>query len=431
MVTLLEYISLQSLRALEIEDDGLETAGQVATMGGSDTDDEYVVKILWEGGTHGRKGTLRGPVIGERDKEILGDVVYFKDKGNGHFAKNEYRQALMMYTKAIQLCMEKRKAPSEGEDSSFCGILSVLYSNISATAYKMKKYPSAIEAARRAAEFSPKWTKPLHRMAEAYLLNENYAAAVGACRKGETLCQMSSDGRSEFSGLYDKIVVLAAASGHDYVYSGRRLEVREAGKDAWLGKPAPHVPELDGPLDESTALASDDLSCVAEGNLAEVRSSSKAITKELDGGKAREDALVSWEYSKSSVSPQSQRTSFRCIQEAYDAARDGDRIILLKGTHNGLGETLLIKKRILIEGEGMLGDTVIDQRANVPMFKIERGGVVIRNIDLDHTGFRESLLIQGPKTCMPLIERCKIKYVRNIICILNNSFGCFLLCASI
>ena len=67
----------------------------------------------------------------------------------------------------------------------------------------------------------------------------------------------------------------------------------------------------------------------------------------------------------------------------------------------------------------------------MPMFKIERGGVVIRNIDLDHTGFRESLLIQGPKTCMPLIERCKIKYVRNIICILNNSFGCFLLCASI
>jgi tetratricopeptide (TPR) repeat protein len=386
-------------------------------VGESDTDDEYDIKIVWEGGTHGRKGKLDGPVIEEKDKELLEDVISFKDRGNTHYAKNEYKQALVMYTKGIQLCMEKRKGISDGDDSSFCGILGILYSNVSATAYKMNKYPSAIEAARRAAEFSPKWTKPYHRMAEAYLRNENYAAAVGACRKGEALCQLSSDGLSEFTGLYDKIVVLAAASGHDYVYSGRRLEVREAGKDAWLGKPAPHVPELDGPLDESTALASDDLSCAANGHSAEVGSSSRAITNEMDGGKAREDALVSWDYSKSSLSSQAQRTSFRCIQEAYNAARDGDRIVLLKGTHNGLGETLSIKKRILIEGEGMLGDTVLDQRANVPMFKIERGGVVIRNIDLDHTGFRESILIQGPKTSLPLIERCIIKYVCCIICL--------------
>eukprot|EP00889_Picochlorum_renovo_P002463 jgi/Picre1/29493/NNA_004879.t1 len=101
------------------------------------------------------------------------------------------------------------------------------------------------------------------------------------------------------------------------------------------------------------------------------------------------DALADWNFSNTAVAIQSRRTSFRCVKEAYDAAKDGDKIVLLKGTHNGLGETVSIKKRILIEGEGYLGETVIDQRANVPTFKIERGGVVIRNIDLDQTGFEK------------------------------------------
>ena len=32
------------------------------------------------------------------------------------------------------------------------------------------------------------------------------------------------------------------------------LQVRDAGEEAWLCRPAPYVPELDGPIDEDSVL---------------------------------------------------------------------------------------------------------------------------------------------------------------------------------
>lgn len=35
-------------------------------------------------------------------------------------------------------------------------------------------------------------------------------------------------------------------------------------------------------------------------------------------------------------------------------------------------ESVTLSKRLLIEGEGALGEAIIDQRTNVPMFRITR-----------------------------------------------------------
>ena len=38
----------------------------------------------------------------------------------------------------------------------------------------------------------------------------------------------------------------------------------------------------------------------------------------------------------------SQKTSFRSVKEAMEAAQDGDQIILLPGIHNGMGYVILV-----------------------------------------------------------------------------------------
>ncbi len=60
-------------------------------------------------------------------------------------------------------------------------------------------------------------------------------------------------------------------------------------------------------------------------------------------------------------------------------------------------------------GEGRLGETVIDQRANSPTFRITRGGVVVKNIDIDMSGFCEAVMVAGGPSVAPLIEDCLIK----------------------
>ena len=68
-----------------------------------------------------------------------------------------------------------------------------------------------------------------------------------------------------------------------------------------------------------------------------------------------------------------------------------------------------IDKRLLIRGEGRLGETQIDQRANSPTFRIRRT-CVIHNLDLDMTGFRECLFVGGAASVHPLVSSCKIRF---------------------
>lgn len=156
--------------------------------------------------------------------------------------------------------------------------------------------------------------------------------------------------------------------------------MRSAGEDAWLGRPAPHNPVLDGPLTEETALPSDDLDAAQHKTnnsssktknplpLPLPSSTSQSSSNNLVGGKNPKektppprttgpgamtlsslspthskqptlsgDALVAWSYGGTSTALARQRTSFRCIKEAVKAARDGDRILLQPGVHNGMG----------------------------------------------------------------------------------------------
>ena len=92
----------------------------------------------------------------------------------------------------------------------------------------------------------------------------------------------------------------------------------------------------------------------------------------------------------------------------------GPPLLALAISHADFGhacgsESIDITKRLLIRGEGELGETRLDQRANSPAFRISRN-CVLENIDVDMTGFREAILIEGPASLQPLIQNCIIRY---------------------
>ena len=396
------------LKALELEDSDDDAMQSNKSDISEDTEGEMDLRFAWDGGCSKPQSTSS-----KLDFSLLsgGETVdELKSKGNQYFKNKKYKQALKMYTDAVAALETNQE--SVCDETTKARVLAMLHSNLSATLLQLRRLDDALKHAQVSRTLAPEWSKPLFRMAKVYVAQGDFLAALTVCQEGETMCRASHRGITEFTPLFDEIVVQGSVSGlSDALFTGRRLEVRPAGEEAWLGKPAPYVPALDGPLDEDTALPSDDLSSTLN-SIENDGSTPALVLGDVNGQStpsARGDALAQWSFSNTSLAIQSQRTSFRCIGEAYKAAKDGDRIVLLKGIHNGLGETVKITKRILIEGEGQLGETVVDQRANVPTFKIERGGVVIRNLDIDHTGFREAILIDGTDNVNPLIEGCDIK----------------------
>lgn len=396
------------LKALELEDSDDDAMQSNKSDISGDTEGEMDLRFAWDGGCSKPQSTSS-----KLDFSLLsgGETVdELKSKGNQYFKNKKYKQALKMYTDAVAALETNQE--SVCDETTKARVLAMLHSNLSATLLQLRRLDDALKHAQVSRTLAPEWSKPLFRMAKVYVAQGDFLAALTVCQEGETMCRASHRGITEFTPLFDEIVVQGSVSGlSDALFTGRRLEVRPAGEEAWLGKPAPYVPALDGPLDEDTALPSDDLSSTLN-SIENDGSTPALVLGDVNGQStpsARGDALAQWSFSNTSLAIQSQRTSFRCIGEAYKAAKDGDRIVLLKGIHNGLGETVKITKRILIEGEGQLGETVVDQRANVPTFKIERGGVVIRNLDIDHTGFREAILIDGTDNVNPLIEGCDIK----------------------
>lgn len=68
-----------------------------------------------------------------------------------------------------------------------------------------------------------------------------------------------------------------------------------------------------------------------------------------------------------------------------------------------------MNKRLLIKGEGALGEARIDHRSNAPAFRISRS-CVLHGIDIDMTGFREAVKVEGTSQVQPLIQNCIIRY---------------------
>eukprot|EP00887_Chlorella_sp_A99_P007902 scaffold12.g7902.t1 len=332
-------------------------------------------------------------------------AAQLKERGNAHVQQGSYEEAVRAYSEAIASLDEPA-----GSDEQ---LLATLLSNRAHAHLQLRRYSEALADAQQAHRLLPTWPKSLHRLAEAHLALRQYAEAAGACKAGERLSPLNSEGHGDFTPLMDRVAVVAAASGSLVGFDGMQLEVRDAGEEAWLGRPAPHVPELDGPEDDDSLLPATTLALpgpsAAGGAAGATTGSAAGVALSLAGGAAAADALAAWDYRQTPAALQRRRTSFRSIKEAVAAAQDGDRILLRRGVHNGMGECITLKKRVLIEGEGALGETVIDQRANCPTFRIVRGGVVVRRLELDQTGFREALLVTGGPAVSPLIEGCTLK----------------------
>ena len=97
----------------------------------------------------------------------------------------------------------------------------------------------------------------------------------------------------------------------------------------------------------------------------------------------------------------------RSLRDAFDICEDGDRILLLRGVHNGCGAVCDVDKRVVIRGEGDFREAVVDARNNSPIFRIQRP-CVLMNLDIDFTGFSEAIRVEGKLTCDPLIEHTQI-----------------------
>ena len=182
----------------------------------------------------------------------------------------------------------------------------------------------------------------------------------------------------EFKHLWDDVAIDAAMDGSLVGFDGRVIFVRSAGEEAWLGREAPEHYAFDGGEDADDVYAK--------------RAKRAGLH---DAGCFTGAAPIEPLHARSLV-------------DAMELASDGDRILLLRGVHNGMGHVATVDKRILVRGEGRYSDATVDCRNNAPTFRVERS-CVLQNLDLDHTGFCEAVLIAGDRRVRPLIERCGIK----------------------
>ena len=280
-------------------------------------------------------------------------------KGNEAMKCGDFALAQALYGEALEAARE--------EDVH---LRAVVFCNRALAFHKMNEYDAALCDAKCAEELAPTWSKPKHRLAEACLRLGSYTLAVTYARLGEKLQFEEGDFSKSFRDVLDEIAICAAEDGSVAGFDGKLIYVRSAGEDAWLGREAP----LNAAFDE------------LEGEVADP----------MFGGGSAKDA--------NSMKP----VHARSLPEAISKANDGDRILLLRGVHNGLGTVVEIDKRVLIRGEGALRDTTCDCRNNAALFRIKRP-CVIQNLDIDFTGFSEAIRIKGDSRVNALIENCVIR----------------------
>ena len=328
-------------------------------------------------------------------------VVRLKEEGNAALKAGEYDLANAIYTEALttpSVDSSSKKTSSTTTSSSATSSLSpttttparrllselvgVLYSNRARVRMLLDEpdLQGAAADAHSACVACPDWPKPRHRLAEAQLALGCYSLAMKACREGERLAVKADDHSRPFDNLMDVVAMRAAREGSLAGFDGRVIYVRSAGEEAWLGKEAPENPAFDD-LENDAGF---DHSPRDHGGSSSSSSSSSS--------------------SKKSRAP----LHARSLAHAVQMARDGDRILVLRGIHNGLGHSCKIERRVLIRGEGRLREATVDSRANVPLFRVVRP-CVIQNLDLDFTGFCECVRVEGDHRVDPLIEGCAVK----------------------
>ena len=307
-----------------------------------------------------------------RPVELRGAAAELKAAGNAALRAEDFGAAEESYTRALA---EDLAAPEAA----------VLYCNRALCRIYQQRFETAAADAYTAAELRPAWPKPYYRLAQARLELGEYRLAMAACRRGEGLLEHAGAFGKDFGPLMDKISLVAALNGSLAGFDGRLLEVRSAGEEAFLGREAPSNPLFDERPDKLKVTLEDTLDGLVSGG--------HAASAAAD--RARRDVV------------RDARRSFRSVREALEHAKDGDRILLLRGIHNTGGATADVDKRVLICGEGTMEETEFDARANSPVFRITRNAVV-QNVKIDMTGFREALMVTGDHLVQPVVENCRI-----------------------
>ena len=281
-----------------------------------------------------------------------------RNRGNDAMSRGDFTLAHGFYTEALEAARD--------DDAN---LRAVVFCNRALASHKLGEYDSAMCDAKRAEELAPRWSKVKHRLAEACLRMGSYALAVSYARRGEKEQLEEGNFSKSFRDLLDEIAIAAAEDGSVVGFDGRLIFVRSAGEEAWLGRSAP----LNAAFDELENEMPDPMFGGGEGKGAE-----------------------------------NQPIHARSLPDALKMARDGDRILLLRGIHNGCGQVADVDKRVIIRGEGAFREATLDARNNSPIFRITRP-CVIQNVDVDFTGFSEAIRIVGDERVNPFVENCRIK----------------------
>jgi ankyrin repeat protein len=126
---------------------------------------------------------LSPPILTE---EVKAQAAEYKKKGNDHFAKKEYDDAISAYTLAID---------TNPTDETF-------YSNRSACFMSMKKHKEALSDAVFARTLKPDWPKACYRMSVARLALEMYEDAAVSAYEGLNI----DEDNAELRALFQKCV---------------------------------------------------------------------------------------------------------------------------------------------------------------------------------------------------------------------------------
>lgn len=345
------------------------------------------------------------------------NLVDLKDAARDAIQEGDYETAEELYTRGLALV--NKVAGGEAEDKSAArDAAAVLYSNRSFARTKLRFWLEAVSDGYAAHELRPDWPKPYYRIAQAKSGQREYRGAIAACRQGQKTLDDAGSRSTEFSRLADSIAAEAFLAGSLAGFDGRLLHVRSAGEEAWLGREAPANPLIDGDPEGVEGAATNDDNM----NAAVVAARKKGELIASGGGPL----------------------SFRSVAEALQEARDGDRVLLLRGIHNTGGATIFVDKRVLIRSEGTLEETTIDHRGNSPIFRLTRTCVLQvgrwrdlsmargqqlsdsdgsispslpcpvpsslpQNVDVDMTGFREALFVYGGPEVSPIVEHCRFR----------------------
>ena len=178
-----------------------------------------------------------------------------------------------------------------------------------------------------------------------------------------------------FATQLDDVAMRAARKARSPVFMGGSFTCGARGKKRWLCREAPANPAFDG--------------------------GEEAFDDETLGkrGVAR----------RSAGAP----VHARSLRDALERAEDGDRVVLLRGVHNGCGDSVTVTKRVLITGEGALRDAVVDASQQLTDFPPPPRAGCQRRLRL-HRVLRgvaggERRGRHAPRTPSPLIERCGVK----------------------